>query len=232
VVAPIKMEGYLNIDSGTLNPYRHGEVFVLDDGTECDMDLGTYERMLDQNLTRRNFVTSGQIYREILDRERHGGYLGRDVQMIPHVTGEVKRKLRELAVYGDGTGPRTSCSSRWAARSATTRTGSTSRPARAGVRGGPGVVLLRGADLRHRAADAGRAEEQGGAAGHQAADGGGDPAAAHRVPRGAPGQTRRCSRRSRCSATCRCGACSACTTARASTRSPTTCARRGSTARS
>ncbi len=56
------MEGYLNIDSGTLNPYRHGEVFVLDDGTECDMDLGTYERMLDQNLSRQNFVTTGQIY--------------------------------------------------------------------------------------------------------------------------------------------------------------------------
>ena len=104
-VAPIKMEGYLNIDSGTLNPYRHGEVFVLDDGTECDMDLGTYERMLDQDLTRRNFVTSGQIYSEILDRERQGVYLGRDVQMIPHVTGEVKRKLRELALRGDGTKP-------------------------------------------------------------------------------------------------------------------------------
>ncbi len=104
-VAPIKMEGYLNIDAGTLNPYRHGEVFVLDDGTECDMDLGTYERMLDQDLTRWNFVTSGRIYSEILDRERQGVYLGRDVQMIPHVTGEVKRKLRELALRGDGTRP-------------------------------------------------------------------------------------------------------------------------------
>ena len=97
-VSPIKMEGYLNIDSGTLNPYRHGEVFVLDDGMETDMDLGTYERMLDQELTRDNFVTSGQIYRRVLDKERHGGYLGRDVQMIPHVTGEVKYMLRELAV--------------------------------------------------------------------------------------------------------------------------------------
>ncbi|TVQ29869.1 MAG: CTP synthase [Phycisphaeraceae bacterium] len=105
VVAPIKMEGYLNIDAGTLNPYRHGEVFVLDDGAECDMDLGAYERMLDQNLSHKNFVTSGQIFSEILDRERHGGYLGRDVQMIPHVTGEVKRKLRELAIEGDGKNP-------------------------------------------------------------------------------------------------------------------------------
>jgi CTP synthase len=100
VVAPIKMEGYLNIDSGTLNPFRHGEVFVLDDGTECDMDLGTYERMLDQNLKRENFVTSGQVYAEILQRERKGGFLGRDVQMIPHVTGQVKLHLRRLAMAG------------------------------------------------------------------------------------------------------------------------------------
>ena len=97
-VSPIKLEGYLNIDSGTLNPFRHGEVFVLDDGMECDMDLGTYERMLDQNLSRANFSTSGQIYRDVLDKERHGDYLGRDVQMIPHVTGEVKLKLRTLAM--------------------------------------------------------------------------------------------------------------------------------------
>jgi CTP synthase len=105
VVTPLKMEGYLNVDAGTLNPYRHGEVFVLDDGTECDMDLGTYERALDQNLSRRNFVTAGQIYTEILERERHGEYLGRDVQMIPHVTGEVKRRIRDLAMFGDGTKP-------------------------------------------------------------------------------------------------------------------------------
>ena len=97
-VAPIKLEGYLNRDSGTLNPYRHGEVFVLDDGMECDMDLGTYERMLNQNLTRLNFSTSGQVFSQVLETERKGGYLGRDVQMIPHVTGEVKGRLRELAV--------------------------------------------------------------------------------------------------------------------------------------
>jgi len=97
-VAPIKLEGYLNVDSGTLNPFRHGEVFVLDDGMECDMDLGTYERMLDQQLTRSNFATSGQIFSSVLNKERHGDYLGRDVQMIPHVTGEVKFKLRQLAM--------------------------------------------------------------------------------------------------------------------------------------
>ncbi len=96
-VAPVKLEGYLNVDSGTLNPYRHGEVFVLDDGMECDMDLGTYERILDQDLTRDNFTTNGQIFRAVLDRERRGEYLGRDVQMIPHVTGEIKARLRRLA---------------------------------------------------------------------------------------------------------------------------------------
>src|SRR5499427_6097617 len=96
-VAPIKMEGYLNIDSGTLNPYRHGEVFVLDDGMECDMDLGTYERLLDQDLSAANFTTNGQILSSVLKKEREGGYLGRDVQVIPHVVGEVKLKLRELA---------------------------------------------------------------------------------------------------------------------------------------
>jgi len=97
-VAPIKLEGYLNVDAGTLNPFRHGEVYVLDDGMECDMDLGTYERMLDLDLTRANFTTSGQIFTRVLEKERHGDYLGRDVQMLPHVTGEVKMRLRGLAV--------------------------------------------------------------------------------------------------------------------------------------
>src|SRR5918997_277746 len=100
-VAPIKMEGYLNIDSGTLNPYRHGEVFVLDDGMETDMDLGTYERLLDQDLKAANFTTNGQIMSSVLKKEREGSYLGRDVQAIPHVTGEIKLRLRELAAKTD-----------------------------------------------------------------------------------------------------------------------------------
>jgi CTP synthase len=97
-VQPMKMEGYLNLDSGTLNPFRHGEVFVLEDGMETDMDLGTYERMLHKNLTKDNFLTSGQIFTAVLEKERKGSYLGRDVQIIPHVTVEIKNKLRELAV--------------------------------------------------------------------------------------------------------------------------------------
>jgi len=97
-VSPIKVEAYLNIDSGTLSPYRHGEVFVLDDGTETDMDLGSYERFLDMNLSRDNFITHGQVYQHIITKERKGAYNGRDVQYIPHVTGEVKLVLRNLAM--------------------------------------------------------------------------------------------------------------------------------------
>ncbi|OIO64137.1 CTP synthase [Candidatus Woesearchaeota archaeon CG1_02_57_44] len=98
VVAPVKFDGYLNVDAGTLNPYRHGEVFVLDDGTESDMDLGTYERFLDCPLSKENYLTGGKLFSMILNRERKGKYLGRDVQFIPHVTGEIKRFMRELAM--------------------------------------------------------------------------------------------------------------------------------------
>lgn len=96
-VEPLKMEGYLNIDSGTLNPYRHGEVFVLDDGLETDMDLGTYERVLCKNLNSQNYLTSGQIFLKVLTKEREGGYLGKDIQVIPHITGEIKKRFREIA---------------------------------------------------------------------------------------------------------------------------------------
>ena len=97
-VSPVKFDGYLNYDAGTLNPYRHGEVFVLDDGTETDLDLGTYERMINVGLVKGNYLTSGKIFKTIIDKERAGKYLGRDVQFIPHVTGEIKGFLRDLAV--------------------------------------------------------------------------------------------------------------------------------------
>src|SRR3989338_8123001 len=96
-VAPIKFDGYLNYDAGTLNPFRHGEVFVLDDGTEGDMDLGTYERYLGLYLTKNNYLTGGKLFSQILNHERKGNYLGRDVQFIPHVTGEIKKFVRNLA---------------------------------------------------------------------------------------------------------------------------------------
>jgi CTP synthase len=96
-VSQIKIDGYLNYDAGTLNPYRHGEVFVLDDGTECDMDLGTYERFLNCDLSADNYLTSGKLYSTVLEKERKGDYLGRDVLVIPHVTGEIKHFIRSLA---------------------------------------------------------------------------------------------------------------------------------------
>ncbi len=100
-IAPIKFDGYLNQDAGTLNPFRHGEVFVLDDGTETDMDLGTYERFLDLNLTKEYYLTNGKLFQSILNKERKGSYLGRDVQVIPHVTGEIKLFLRNLSMISD-----------------------------------------------------------------------------------------------------------------------------------
>ncbi|MBI4163525.1 MAG: CTP synthase [Candidatus Aenigmarchaeota archaeon] len=96
-IAPVKFDGYFNVDAGTLNPYRHGEVFVLDDGTETDLDLGSYERMLNQNNSKDNYLTAGKLFKMIIDKERKGDYLGRDVQIIPHVTGEIKYFLRNLA---------------------------------------------------------------------------------------------------------------------------------------
>ncbi len=100
-VTCMKFDGYLNQDAGTLNPFRHGEVFVLDDGTESDMDLGTYERFLNQNITKNNYLTGGKLFHKILSRERKGNYLGRDVQFIPHVTGEIKRFVRDLALSSE-----------------------------------------------------------------------------------------------------------------------------------
>jgi len=96
-VSAVKCDPYLNVDAGTMNPYIHGEVFVLDDGYEADMDLGAYERFLGIELTALNNVTSGQVYQHVIRKEREGGYLGRCVQIIPHVTDEIKRRLRLVA---------------------------------------------------------------------------------------------------------------------------------------
>ncbi len=88
-----KFDPYLNVDPGTMSPYQHGEVFVLEDGAECDLDLGHYERFTDTNLSQINNLTSGRVYETILAKERKGEYLGRTVQVIPHVTDEIKRRL-------------------------------------------------------------------------------------------------------------------------------------------
>ena len=95
-VSPIKIDPYLNVDAGTMNPYQHGEVFVLDDGSETDLDLGNYERFLDLNLTGDHNITTGKVYRAVIEKERRGDYLGRTVQIIPHITDEIKALLREV----------------------------------------------------------------------------------------------------------------------------------------
>ena len=92
-VAIQKFDPYLNVDPGTMNPYQHGEVFVTEDGAETDLDLGHYERFVDENLTRYSSVTSGQVYFSVLRRERAGGYNGGTVQVIPHITDEIKEKI-------------------------------------------------------------------------------------------------------------------------------------------
>jgi CTP synthase len=91
-----KFDPYLNIDPGTMNPYEHGEVYVLDDGAETDLDLGHYERFTHTNLSRLNNLTSGQVYQSVLDKERAGKYQGRTVQVIPHVTNEIKARIHEV----------------------------------------------------------------------------------------------------------------------------------------
>ncbi|WP_448590070.1 CTP synthase [Thermodesulfobium sp.] len=99
----IKLDPYLNVDPGTMNPYQHGEVFVTDDGAETDLDLGHYERFINTNLTRSSNLTSGMVYQEILLKERRGDFLGGTVQVVPHVINEIKLKIKEAAgVLDDG----------------------------------------------------------------------------------------------------------------------------------
>lgn len=94
-----KFDPYLNLDPGTMSPYQHGEVFVTEDGCETDLDLGHYERFIDQNLSRANNVTSGMIFWEVLNKERMGDYLGHTVQIIPHVTNEIKRRITQTLAH-------------------------------------------------------------------------------------------------------------------------------------
>ncbi len=96
-VTAIKIDPYLNYDAGTMNPYEHGEVYVCEDGGEMDLDLGTYERFLDVNLSREANITTGQIYGSVINKERRGDFLGKCVQIIPHVTDEIKHRIREVA---------------------------------------------------------------------------------------------------------------------------------------
>jgi CTP synthase len=96
-VALMKLDPYLNVDPGTMSPYQHGEVFVTEDGAETDLDLGHYERFTDENLSRASNVTTGQVYSAVIAKERRGDYLGGTVQVIPHITNEIKARIRQVA---------------------------------------------------------------------------------------------------------------------------------------
>ena len=92
-VCMLKIDPYLNVDAGTMSPYQHGEVYVTDDGAETDLDLGNYGRFTSASYSKDNSVTTGQIYEEVIRRERHGKYLGKCVQVVPHITDEIKRRI-------------------------------------------------------------------------------------------------------------------------------------------
>ena len=93
-----KFDPYINIDPGTLNPYEHGECYVTEDGFETDLDLGHYERFTGIHTTRNNSITTGRIYKTVIDRERHGDYLGKTIQVVPHITDEIKRRMLHVDV--------------------------------------------------------------------------------------------------------------------------------------
>lgn len=96
-VAVQKLDPYINVDPGTMSPYQHGEVFVTEDGAETDLDLGHYERFIDINASQASNVTTGKVYAEVIARERRGDYLGGTIQVIPHITNEIKRNIRLVA---------------------------------------------------------------------------------------------------------------------------------------
>ena len=100
-VTAVKIDPYLNVDAGTMNPFQHGEVYVLKDGGEVDLDLGNYERFLDIDMTSDHNVTTGKVYRHVIEKERAGDYLGKTVQIIPHITDDIKRRVREAAEGSD-----------------------------------------------------------------------------------------------------------------------------------
>ena len=96
-----KLDPYINIDPGTLNPYEHGECYVTEDGAETDLDLGHYERFLNVSTSQANNITTGRIYQSVIEKERQGIFLGKTVQVIPHITDEIKFRIRLLAKEGD-----------------------------------------------------------------------------------------------------------------------------------
>ena len=100
-VSMVKLDPYINVDPGTMSPFQHGEVFVTEDGAETDLDLGHYERFVSARMTKANNFTSGKIYEHVIARERRGDYLGGTVQVIPHVTDEIKESIRKISKGAD-----------------------------------------------------------------------------------------------------------------------------------
>src|SRR5512136_389369 len=102
-VTLLKLDPYINVDPGTMSPFQHGEVFVTDDGAETDLDLGHYERFITTRMKKANNFTTGQIYKSVLEKERRGDYLGKTVQVIPHVTNEIQELVKRGALADEGT---------------------------------------------------------------------------------------------------------------------------------
>ncbi len=100
-VAAQKLDPYINVDPGTMSPYQHGEVYVTEDGAETDLDLGHYERFIDEELTKYSSTTTGQIYLSVIEKERKGDFLGKTVQVIPHVINEIKARIQKIAEGSD-----------------------------------------------------------------------------------------------------------------------------------
>ena len=95
-VTVVKIDPYVNVDAGTMSPFEHGEIFVLEDGGEVDLDLGNYERFLNIHLTKDHNITTGKVYLNVIEKERKGAYLGKTVQIIPHITDEIRNEIRKI----------------------------------------------------------------------------------------------------------------------------------------
>ena len=226
-VTNLKLDPYINVDPGTMSPFQHGEVFVTDDGAETDLDLGHYERFTDVRMGKRNNFTTGQIYESVIRKERRGDYLGGTVQVIPHITDEIKSWI--LAGAGD-------------AEVAIVEVGGTvgdieSLPfleaiRQLGITLGRDNVCYIHLTLRAVHPDGRRDEDQADAALGQGAARDRHPARRRAVPRRPSGARTATARRSRCSPTCRRKRSSRRSTPTRSTRSPACCTRKGSTSSS
>ena len=220
-----KLDPYINVDPGTMNPFEHGEVFVTDDGGETDLDLGHYERFIDENLSRSSNATTGSIYQAVLAAERRGDYLGSTVQVIPHITDEIKRRIRRVCHRGRRRGHHRGRRHRRRHRDPPVPRGHPAVP----QGGRPGQRLLRARHARALHRPVGRAEDQADPAlGHRAAQPR-HPARRHRLPqlradhRLAQAQDLQPVRRARSAPS------STRPTPATSTRSRSSCTRRGST---